>query len=178
MFRSLTNTLLIVENDDHLRQCLAHALEARGFRVISAGSVAAGLAAVELSTPAFAVVDLRLADGCGLRVIEALKGRRPDARAIIQTGYGNIATAVTAAKIGAVDYLTKPTDADEIVTVLLTPEGCKPQPPKHPMTVDRVRWEHIQNIYQLCGRNVSEAARRLTMHRRTLQRVLAKGTPR
>jgi two-component system response regulator RegA len=178
MFRSLTNTLLIVENDDNLRQCLVHALEARGFRVISAGSVAAGLAAVELSAPAFAVVDLRLADGCGLRVIEALKGRRPDARAIILTGYGNIATTVSAAKIGAVDYLTKPTDADEIVTVLLTPEDCKPQPPKHPMTANRVRWEHIQNIYQLCGRNVSEAARRLTMHRRTLQRVLAKGMPR
>lgn len=174
MLRSLTNTLLIVENDDHLRQCLAHALEARGFRVISAGSVAEGLAAVELSAPAFAVVDLRLADGCGLRVIEALKGRRPDARAIILTGYGNIATAVSAAKIGAVDYLTKPTDADEIVTVLL---HCKPQPPKHPMTANRARWEHIQNIYQLCGRNVSEAARRLTMHRRTLQRVLAKGMP-
>lgn len=178
MLEALAHTLLIVENDEPLRRCLAHAMEARGFRVTTAKSVAEGLAEVELSAPRFAVVDLRLDDGCGLDVIEALKRQRPDALAVVQTGYGNIATAVSAVKIGAIDYLTKPADADDIVAVLLTPEGCRSEPPKHPMTADRVHWEHIQNIYQVCGRNVSEAARRLAMHRRTLQRVLAKGTPR
>jgi two-component system, response regulator RegA len=139
MSEPITNSLLIVDDDEHLRRCLAHALEVRGFKVTSAGSIGEGLTAVEVSAPAFAVVDLRLGDGCGLRIIEALKARRPDARAVIQTGYGNLATAVSAAKIGALDYLTKPADADEIEAVLLAPEGCKPEPPKHPMTANRVR---------------------------------------
>ena len=178
MLEPLAHTLLIVEDDEQLRHCLTQAMAARGFRVIAAGSVADGLTQVELNGPAFAVVDLRLPDGCGLAVVEALKRRRSDARIVIQTGYGNIATAVSAAKIGAVDYLTKPAAPDEIASVLLTPEGCKSEPPKHPMTANRVRWEHIQNFYQMYERNLSEAARRLTMHRRTLQSVLAKGTPR
>jgi len=178
MLKPPKHTLLIVEDDDQLRQCLADAMAARGFDVIAAGSVAEGLSHVELNGPAFAVVDLRLPDGCGLAVVEALKRRRSDVRVVIQTGYGNIATAVSAAKIGAVDYLTKPAAPDEIVSVLLTPEGCRSEPPKHPMTANRVRWEHIQNFYRVYGSNLSEAARRLTMHRRTLQRVLAKGTPR
>ncbi|MGB8630296.1 MAG: response regulator [Xanthobacteraceae bacterium] len=178
MLERPADTLLIVEDDEQLRQCLAGAMAARGFRVVTAGSVAEGLDQVESNAPAFAVVDLRLPDGCGLAVVEALKRRSSDARIVILTGYGNIATAVGAAKIGAVDYLTKPASPDEIASVLLTPEGRKSKPPQHPMTADRVRWEHIQNFYHLYGCNVSEAARRLTMHRRTLQRVLAKGTPR
>jgi len=178
MLQPLDQTLLIVEDDERLRQCLAHAMARYGFKAMSAGSVAEGLIQVRLNSPAFAVIDLRLPDGCGLAVVEALKRLRPDARIVVQTGYGNIATAVNAAKIGALDYLTKPTAPDEIASVLLTPEGCKPEPPEHPMTAGRVRWEHIQNFYELYGRNVSEAARRLMMHRRTLQRVLAKGTPR
>jgi two-component system, response regulator RegA len=178
MLQPLAQTLLIVEDDERLRQCLSDAMSVRGFSVMTAGSVAEGLIQVELNSPAFAVVDLRLPDGCGLAVVEALKQRRLDVRIVIQTGYGNIATAVDAAKIGAIDYLTKPAAPDEIASVLLTPEGCKSEPPEHPMTAGRVRWEHIQNFYQLYGRNVSEAARRLTMHRRTLQRVLAKGAPR
>ena len=144
----------------------------------SAGTVAGALIKIEASAPAFAAVDLRLPDGCGLTVIEALKRRRAEARAIILTGYGNLSTAVKAAKIGAIDYFTKPVDADDIASVLLAPEHCKPAPPKQPMTAERARWEHIQNIYASCGRNVSEAARQLAMHRRTLQRILAKGTPR
>jgi two-component system response regulator RegA len=127
--------------------------------------------------PAFAVVDMRLGDGNGLDVISALKKRRPDARGIVLTGYGNIATAVTAVKLGAVDYMSKPADADDIAAALLVPEGRKPEPPENPMSADRVRWEHIQRIYELCGRNVSETARRLNMHRRTLQRILAKRAP-
>jgi two-component system response regulator RegA len=171
-------TLLIVEDDKSFLQRLARAMEARGFEVRTAESVGDGLQEVEKSAPAFAVVDMRLGDGNGLDVIVALKQRRPDARAIILTGYGNIATAVNAVKIGAVDYLSKPADADDVVAALLALEGRKADPPEHPMSADRVRWEHIQRIYELCGRNVSETARRLNMHRRTLQRILAKRAPR
>ena len=171
-------TLLIVEDDKSFLQRLAKALEARGFSVTTAESVAEGLSKVERSAPAFAVVDMRLADGNGLDVISALKRQRPDARAIILTGYGNIATAVTAVKLGAVDYLAKPADADDVVAALLNIENRKIEPPENPMSADRVRWEHIQRIYELCGRNVSETARRLNMHRRTLQRILAKRAPR
>ncbi len=136
-----------------------------------------GLQQVEASAPAFAVVDMRLGDGNGLDVISALKKRRPEARGIVLTGYGNIVTAVTAVKLGAVDYLSKPADADEVAAALLATGENKPAPPENPMSADRVRWEHIQRIYELCGRNVSETARRLNMHRRTLQRILAKRAP-
>jgi two-component system response regulator RegA len=171
-------SLLIVEDDKSFLQRLAKAMESRGFEVRSAESVSDGLIQVEKSAPAFAVVDMRLGDGNGLDVVSALKQRRPEARAIILTGYGNIATAVTAVKFGAVDYLAKPVDADDVVSALLALEGKKADPPEHPMSADRVRWEHIQRIYELCGRNVSETARRLNMHRRTLQRILAKRAPR
>jgi two-component system response regulator RegA len=171
-------TLLIVEDDKSFLQRLARAMESRGFTVTIAETVADGLLQVEKVAPAFAVVDMRLGDGNGLDVISALKQRRPEARAIILTGYGNIATAVNAVKIGAVDYLAKPADADDVVAALLALEGRKAEPPEHPMSADRVRWEHIQRIYELCGRNVSETARRLNMHRRTLQRILAKRAPR
>jgi len=170
-------SLLIVEDDKSFLQRLARAMEGRGFTVITAESVADGLAQLETISPAFAVVDMRLEDGNGLEVISALKRRRPDARAIILTGYGNIATAVNAVKLGAVDYLSKPVDADDVVAALLALDGRKAEPPQNPMSADRVRWEHIQRIYELCGRNVSETARRLNMHRRTLQRILAKRAP-
>jgi two-component system response regulator RegA len=170
-------TLLIVEDDKSFLQRLARAMESRGFIVTTAESIAEGLIRLETASPAFAVVDMRLADGTGLEVISALKRRRPDARAIILTGYGNIATAVNAVKMGAVDYLAKPVDADDVVAALLAHDGAVAEPPEHPMSADRVRWEHIQRIYELCGRNVSETARRLNMHRRTLQRILAKRAP-
>src|SRR6266851_4555721 len=170
-------TLLIVEDDKSFLQRLARAMESRGFIVTTAESIAEGLIRLETASPAFAVVDMRLADGNGLEVISALKRRRPDARAIILTGYGNIATAVNAVKMGAVDYLSKPADADDVVAALLALEGRRADPPENPMSADRVRWEHIQRIYELCGRNVSETARRLNMHRRTLQRILAKRAP-
>ena len=170
-------SLLIVEDDKSFLQRLARAMEGRGFAVTTAESVADGLTQLETTSPAFAVVDMRLEDGNGLDVISALKRRRPDARAILLTGYGNIATAVNAVKLGAVDYLSKPVDADDVVAALLALEGRKAEPPENPMSADRVRWEHIQRIYELCGRNVSETARRLNMHRRTLQRILAKRAP-
>ena len=170
-------TVLIVEDDRSFLQRLAKALESRGFAVHTAESVAEGLLQVEQSAPPFAVVDMRLGDGNGLDVISALKTRRPEARAIILTGYGNIATAVNAVKLGAVDYLAKPADADDVVAALLAQDNTKIEPPENPMSADRVRWEHIQRIYEMCGRNVSETARRLNMHRRTLQRILAKRAP-
>jgi two-component system response regulator RegA len=175
---SADRSLLIVEDDRSFVQRLARAMEGRGFTVATAESVADGLMQVEQSAPAYAVVDMRLGDGNGLDVISALKKRRPEARGIILTGYGNIATAVTAVKFGAVDYLAKPVDADDVVAALLAGESKKVDPPENPMSADRVRWEHIQRIYELCGRNVSETARRLNMHRRTLQRILAKRAPR
>jgi two-component system response regulator RegA len=171
-------TLLIVDDDRPFSTRLQRAMEARGFIVTSAQSVAEGLAAIAVAAPAFAVIDMRLADGNGLDVISELKSRRPDARAIILTGYGNIVTAVTAVKLGAFDYLAKPADADEIFAALMATKHDKAEVPENPMSADRVRWEHIQRIYELCGRNVSETARRLNMHRRTLQRILAKRAPR
>ena len=171
-------SVLIVEDDRSFLQRLAKALEQRGFTVSTAESVADGLLMVQQVAPAFAVVDMRLGDGNGLDVISALKRRRPEARGIILTGYGNIATAVNAVKLGAVDYLAKPVDADDVVAALLAQDHTTIGPPENPMSADRVRWEHIQRIYELCGRNVSETARRLNMHRRTLQRILAKRAPR
>jgi two-component system response regulator RegA len=172
------NSLLLVDDDRAFSTRLARAMEARGFEVRVAESVAEGVAAIEEKAPAYAVIDMRLTDGNGLDVIARLKERRPEARGVILTGYGNIATAVTAVKLGAFDYLAKPADADEIQAALKAEPGERAIPPENPMSADRVRWEHIQRVYELCGRNVSETARRLNMHRRTLQRILAKRAPR
>ena len=172
-------SLLLLDDDGPLRTRLGRALESRGFEPVLAESVEAALAALRVSAPAFAVLDMRLEDGTGLKVVEALRAARPDARIIMLTGYGNIATAVAAVKAGAVDYLSKPADADDVVKALLAAAtGDAPAPPENPMSADRVRWEHIQRVYELCGHNVSETARRLNMHRRTLQRILAKRAPR
>ncbi len=171
-------TLLIVDDDAPLRNRLVRAMEARGFAVTAAASVAEGIEAVGSAAPAFAVVDMRLEDGNGFEVVEALRKARADSRIVMLTGYGNIATAVVAIKAGAVDYLPKPADADEITASLLETERALPGPPEDPMSADRVRWEHIQRVFEQCGRNVSETARRLKMHRRTLQRILNKHAPR
>ena len=170
-------SLLLVDDDKAFLTRLERAMQKRGFDVRIADTVAGGLAAVKESPPAFAVVDLRLEDGNGLDVVAALHQRRDDARAVVLTGYGNIATAVTAVKLGAVDYLSKPADADDVINALLATGDTPPEPPENPMSADRVRWEHIQRVYELCDRNVSETARRLNMHRRTLQRILAKRAP-
>ncbi|HUZ12727.1 MAG TPA: ActR/PrrA/RegA family redox response regulator transcription factor [Caulobacteraceae bacterium] len=170
-------SLLLLDDDAPLRTRLGRALENRGFQPTLVESVGEALAAVRTRPPAFAVLDMRLEDGSGLRVVEALREARPDARIVMLTGYGNIATAVAAVKAGAVDYLSKPADADDVARALLA-QGDAPSPPENPMSADRVRWEHIQRVYELCGHNVSETARRLNMHRRTLQRILAKRAPR
>ena len=172
-------SLLIVDDDAPFRQRLARAMEARGFIVTAAETAEEAMAHARKSPPAFAVVDLRLGtSGNGLDIVEALHQARPDARVIMLTGYGNITTAVAAVKHGAVDYLSKPADADDVANALLARRDAKPAPPENPMSADRVRWEHIQRVYELCGHNVSETARRLNMHRRTLQRILAKRSPR
>ena len=171
-------SLLIVDDDAPLCQRLARAMERRGFVVATADSVAGGIAAATDQPPAFAVVDMRLGDGRGFDVVTALRGARPSSRIVMLTGYGNIATAVAAVKAGAIDYLPKPADADAVERALLAQDDGAPEPPEDPMSADRVRWEHIQRIFELCDRNVSETARRLKMHRRTLQRILSKHAPR
>jgi two-component system, response regulator RegA len=171
-------TLLILDDDAAFRTRLARALETRGFEVTAVGSVAEANEIATKTPPAYAVLDLRLEDGSGLAVVEALNKSRPDCRVVMLTGYGAIATAVAAVKAGALDYLAKPADPEDIVKALLASPDEKPEPPENPMSADRIRWEHIQRVYELCGHNVSETARRLNMHRRTLQRILAKRAPR
>jgi two-component system response regulator RegA len=171
--------VLVLDDDAPLRTRLGRALESRGFETTLVGSVEEAVQSVRAQPPAFAVLDMRLEDGNGLQVVEAIHAQRPDARVIMLTGYGNIATAVAAVKAGAVDYLPKPADADDVARALLAArDGAAPAPPENPMSADRVRWEHIQRIYELCNHNISETARRLNMHRRTLQRILAKRAPR
>ncbi len=171
-------TLLIVDDDKPFLTRLARAMEGRGYDVSSVESVEEAVTSVRDKAPAFAVIDMRLGDGNGLDVVAAIREKRADSRVIILTGYGNIATAVNAVKLGAIDYLSKPADADEIHAALTRPSGQNAPPPENPMSADRVRWEHIQRVYEMCDRNVSETARRLNMHRRTLQRILAKRAPR
>ncbi|NNE23852.1 MAG: ActR/PrrA/RegA family redox response regulator transcription factor [Rhizobiales bacterium] len=171
-------SLLLVDDDRPFLNRLGRAMETRGFDVRMAETVAEGIAQIKASPPDYAVVDLRLTDGSGLDVIEALHQARPEARAVVLTGYGNLATAVSAVKLGAIDYLAKPADADAVYGALMAGPDQRAALPENPMSADRVRWEHIQRVYELCNRNVSETARQLNMHRRTLQRILAKRAPR
>ena len=171
------NSLLLLDDDASFVRRLARAMEKRGFAPVIAETVAEGQSVVTTSPTAYAVIDLRLEDGNGLDVVEALRERRPEAKIVVLTGYGAIASAVAAVKIGASDYLSKPADANDITNALLSRDEDKPPPPENPMSADRVRWEHIQRVFELCDRNVSETARRLNMHRRTLQRILAKRSP-
>lgn len=171
-------SLLLVDDDEVFLRRLAKAMEKRGFEVETADTVAEGCVLARNRPPAYAVVDLRLEDGNGLDVVEVLRAGRPDCRVVVLTGYGAIASAVAAVKIGATDYLSKPADAADVTHALLAGPDELPPPPENPMSADRVRWEHIQRVYELCDHNVSETARRLNMHRRTLQRILAKRSPR
>ena len=170
-------SLLILDDDDPFRGRLARAMEKKGFQVKEAKSVEEGLKIAEATPTNFALVDLRLEDGSGLEVVKALHKSKKESRIVMLTGYGNIAAAVVAVKSGAVDFLSKPADADQITAALIEEERPLP-PPQDPMSADRVRWEHIQRVFEQCGRNVSETARRLKMHRRTLQRILNKHAPR
>ena len=171
-------SLLIVDDDNPFRERLARAMEKKGFLVTQAEGVKKGIDLLKISKPAFAVVDLRLNDGNGLEVVKEIQNLNTNSRIVMLTGYGNIPTAVAAIKHGAIDYLAKPADADDVEKALLADPQSKAQPPENPMTADRVKWEHIHRVFELCNRNVSETARRLKMHRRTLQRILSKRSPR
>ena len=170
-------SLLIVDDDNPLRDRLARAMEKKGFQVAQADSVEKGINYVKNTPPAFAIVDLRLGDGNGLKVVEEIQKHKKDSRVIMLTGYGNIPTAVEAVKAGAIDYIPKPVDADDVENALLALPESKANPPENPMSADRVKWEHIHRVFELCNRNVSETARKLKMHRRTLQRILSKRSP-
>jgi two-component system response regulator RegA len=170
-------SLLLLDDDEPFVRRLSRAMERRGFSVVTALTVLEGKKLVNNACPNYAVIDLRLEDGSGLEIVELLRQKRPDARIVVLTGYGAIATAVAAVKIGATDYLAKPADAEDVMNALIANKEKKPPPPENPMSADRVRWEHIQRVFELCNRNVSETARRLNMHRRTLQRILAKRSP-
>ena len=171
-------SLLIVDDDNPFRERLARAMEKKGFEVIQAQGVKLGIECVKEKKPAFAVVDLRLGDGNGLEVVKQIQNSNSNSRIIMLTGYGNIPTAVAAIKEGAIDYLAKPADADDVEKALLADPEKRAEPPENPMSADRVKWEHIHRVFELCNRNVSETARRLKMHRRTLQRILSKRSPR
>ena len=170
-------SLLIVDDDNPFRERLARAMEKKGFKVSQAESVIMGINCVKQEKPAFAVVDLRLGDGNGLEVVKEIQNSNSKSRVVMLTGYGNIPTAVAAIKQGAIDYLAKPADADDVERALLADPNKKASPPENPMSADRVKWEHIHRVFELCNRNVSETARRLKMHRRTLQRILSKRSP-
>jgi len=170
-------SLLIVDDDNPFRERLARAMEKKGFKVFQAEGVKRGIESVNNQKPSFAIVDLRLADGSGLEVVKEIQKSNLSSRVIMLTGYGNIPTAVAAIKQGAIDYLAKPADADDIERALLADPDQKAAPPENPMSADRVKWEHIHRVFELCNRNVSETARRLKMHRRTLQRILSKRSP-
>ena len=172
------NSLLIVDDDNPLRDRLARAMEKKGFKVAQAENVKAGINQAKNTPPAFAVVDLRLGDGSGLTVVKEIRKLKKNSKIVMLTGYGNIPTAVAAVKAGAIDYIPKPADADDVENALLASPESKAIPPENPMSADRVKWEHIHRVFELCNRNVSETARRLKMHRRTLQRILSKRSPR
>ena len=170
-------SLLIVDDDNPLRDRLARAMEKKGFQVSQAESIKQGINLAKNAPPAFAVIDLRLGDGSGLEVVKEIKKLKKDSKVVMLTGYGNIPTAVAAVKAGAIDYIPKPADADDVENALLAKPELKAIPPENPMSADRVKWEHIHRVFELCNRNVSETARRLKMHRRTLQRILSKRSP-
>tara|TARA_B110000438_G_scaffold84784_1_gene84337 strand:+ start:229 stop:798 length:570 start_codon:yes stop_codon:yes gene_type:complete len=170
-------SLLIVDDDNPLRERLGRAMEKKGFQVVQADGVKNGIILAKKHPPAFAVVDLRLGDGNGLEVVKEIQKIKKDSKIVMLTGYGNIPTAVAAIKAGAIDYIPKPVDADSVENALLALPESKATPPENPMSADRVKWEHIHRIFELCNRNVSETARRLKMHRRTLQRILSKRSP-
>ena len=170
-------SLLIVDDDNPFRERLARAMEKKGFKVLQAESVKKGKDAANGNKPQFGVVDLRLNDGNGIEVVREIQKCNPNSRVIMLTGYGNIPTAVAAIKLGAIDYLSKPADADDVERALLADPNKRAEPPENPMSADRVKWEHIHRVFELCNRNVSETARRLKMHRRTLQRILSKRSP-
>tara|TARA_B100000674_G_scaffold255935_1_gene211028 strand:- start:926 stop:1453 length:528 start_codon:yes stop_codon:yes gene_type:complete len=174
----MTNNLIIVDDDLPFRERLSRSMEKKGFVVESFSNFKESSERINSKNFDFAIVDMRLEDGSGLELIKEIKTTNPGTKSLLLTGYGNIATAVAAIKSGAIDYLPKPAEVDQIYDALTNSKNVLPPPPENPMTADRIRWEHIQRVFIQCNRNVSETARRLRMHRRTLQRILNKHAPR
>ncbi len=174
----MMKSLLIVDDDLPFRERLTRSMEKKGFQVDSSPSFKDAMVKVSQKTFDYAVVDMRLEDGSGLELLKEVQKLSPETKSLLLTGYGNIATAVAAIKSGAIDYLPKPAEIDQIYDALTNSKEVLPPPPENPMTADRIRWEHIQRVFIQCNRNVSETARRLRMHRRTLQRILNKHAPR
>ena len=174
----MNKSLLVVDDDLPFRERLSRSMQKKGFEVDSADSFASALEIIEKQNYDYAIVDMRLTDGSGLELIKKIQIKNPGTQSLLLTGYGNIATAVAAIKSGAIDYLPKPAEVDQIYDALTNSKEVLPPPPENPMTADRIRWEHIQRVFVQCNRNVSETARRLRMHRRTLQRILNKHAPR
>ena len=174
----MNKSLLVVDDDLPFRERLSRSMEKKGFEVDSADSFASAIEIIEKQNYDYAIVDMRLTDGSGLELIKKMQIKSPGTKSLLLTGYGNIATAVAAIKSGAIDYLPKPAEVDQIYDALTNSKEVLPPPPENPMTADRIRWEHIQRVFVQCNRNVSETARRLRMHRRTLQRILNKHAPR
>ena len=169
------NRLLLVDDDAIFCQVLGEALGRRGFCVTTAHSVDEALVLLGDAPPAYAVVDLSMPGASGLALVRQLHQLDAAMRILVLTGYASIATAVEAIKLGATHYLAKPADTDEIVAALHQGEGDADAPiPDSPISVRRLEWEHIQRVLNECDGNVSAAARQLGMHRRTLQRKLAK----
>ena len=173
----MSNKLLVVDDDLPFRERLSRSMEKKGFEVQSSPSFKESIIKVRETNFDYAIVDMRLEDGSGLEIIKSIKSSCPNTKSLLLTGYGNIATAVAAIKSGAIDYLPKPAEVEQIYDALTSSKETLPPPPENPMTADRVRWEHIQRVFIQCNRNVSETARRLRMHRRTLQRILNKHAP-
>ena len=173
----MINELLIVDDDTPFRDRLSRSMQQKGFIVEKFSNYKDSLSRIMEKNFDFAIVDMRLEDGSGLELIKKIKINSPSTKSLLLTGYGNIATAVAAIKSGAIDYLPKPADIDQIYDALTSSKEILPPPPENPMTADRIRWEHIQRVFIQCNRNVSETARRLRMHRRTLQRILNKHAP-
>ena len=173
----MNKSLIIVDDDLPFRQRLSKSMEKKGFIVESFSNSKSSSERIKEKNFDYAIVDMRLEDGSGLELIKMIKSISPDTRSLLLTGYGNIATAVAAIKSGAVDYLPKPSEVEQIYNALTSLKDILPPPPENPMTADRVRWEHIQRVFIQSKRNVSETARRLRMHRRTLQRILNKHAP-
>ena len=174
----MNKSLLVVDDDLPFRERLSRSMQKKGFEVDSADSFASAIAIIEKQNYDYAIVDMRLTDGSGLELIKRMQIKSPGTKSLLLTGYGNIATAVAAIKSGAIDYLPKPAEVEQIYDALTNSKEILPPPPENPMTADRIRWEHIQRVFVQCNRNVSETARRLRMHRRTLQRILNKHAPR
>ena len=174
----MNKTLLVVDDDLPFRERLSRSMEKKGYEVNTVESFYLASKIIETKTYDYAIVDMRLGDGSGLELIKKIQNKSPSTKSLLLTGYGNIATAVAAIKTGAIDYLPKPAEIDQIHDALTNSKEILPPPPENPMTADRIRWEHIQRVFFQCNRNVSETARRLRMHRRTLQRILNKHAPR